>query len=120
MEPLRPPLPALDGGWGWMVVAGCGLMYFLQGVYERSFGVVYVSVLDKFDCSAAMASTAGGLFSAFRLGCGTYPYSICRLFYTLHTEFHTFHTFHMKCMQLVMKVSTALQKQSGIPTQITD
>ena len=68
----KKSLPALDGGWGWMCVVGCGLMHFLQGGNGRSFGVVYVKMLDKFDCSAAMGSTIGGLFSAFRMGCGRY------------------------------------------------
>jgi len=62
--------PALDGGWGWMCVFGCWFMHFLLGGFGRSFGVVYVEMLNRFECSATTGSTLGGLFTAVRMGAG--------------------------------------------------
>jgi len=67
------PIPAqekLDGGWGWMVVFGCAFMHFLFGGFERSFGVVYVQLLDRFEISATVAAVMGGMFTTFRFGLG--------------------------------------------------
>ena len=61
---------APDGGWGWMCVLGCALMHFLLGGYGRSYGLIYVQMLERFHCSAAMGSTIGGVFTAVRMGCG--------------------------------------------------
>ena len=69
--PIRQKMGgAPDGGWGWMCVLGCALMHFLLGGYGRSYGLIYVQMLERFHCSAAMGSTIGGVFTAVRMGCG--------------------------------------------------
>jgi len=70
-DPKKKDLPpALDGGWGWMCVFGCWFMHFLLGGFGRSFGVVYVEMLHRFECSATIGSTIGGLFTAVRMCTG--------------------------------------------------
>lgn len=61
---------ALDGGWGWMVVVGCSIVFMSFGGPERAYGVLYVYLLDKFNDSATVTAWAGGLTVAIRLGLG--------------------------------------------------
>ena len=36
-----------DGGWGWFCVLGCAMMHYLLGGTERSFGIIYIELLDR-------------------------------------------------------------------------
>lgn len=49
---LVPP----DGGWGWLVLFGCTLINFLLPGTIKSFGVLFVEFLEKFESSEVAAS----------------------------------------------------------------
>ena len=44
------PVPvATDGGWGWVVLAGAFVAYFLADGWSYSFGVLFPSLLENFE-----------------------------------------------------------------------
>ena len=58
---------AVDGGWGWVVVAGsCICQFFSIGV-NRSMGVIFVLLQERFEASATdtalVASIKGSVFA---------------------------------------------------------
>ena len=65
-EQWRASVP--DGGWGWFVVLGCTFMHFLIGGVNRSYGVVFLQLRQKFHSSAAITAWVGGMATAFRMG----------------------------------------------------
>ncbi|XP_064649546.1 monocarboxylate transporter 13-like [Lineus longissimus] len=66
IKEIIPP----DGGWGWFCVIGCALMHtFLIGT-ERTFGLLYLELVDKFNESAALTAWVGSLTTALRMGLG--------------------------------------------------
>ena len=67
---------APDGGWGWMCVFGCALMHFLVIGYNRSYGLVYMRLRDRFDSSAALTAWIGGFSIAMRMGCSERTYAL--------------------------------------------
>ena len=69
VEPLENRKRALDGGWGWMCVFGCTLMFFLIGGYGRSYGLIYLQLRNHFNSSAALTAWVGGGSVALSQGC---------------------------------------------------
>ena len=69
VKPLKNRKRALDGGWGWMCVFGCTLMYFLIGGYVRSYGLIYLQLRKHFNSSAALTAWVGGGSVAISLVC---------------------------------------------------
>ena len=45
--------PVPDGGWGWAVVVGCFTSSFVVASLPRSFGVVIIELMDKFQAPSA-------------------------------------------------------------------
>ena len=57
---------AVDGGWGWMVVLGsCLCHFFLIGI-NRSMGIVYVMLQERFEASATDTALAAAIFVSVR------------------------------------------------------
>ena len=57
-----------EGGYGWLCVLGCALMHVLLGGMARSYGVIYIELLERFGQSAASTAWVGGLMTAIRMG----------------------------------------------------
>ena len=57
---------APDGGWGWMVILGSFLVHFLLGGLNRSWGVFYIQLRDRYHSSAAITNWIGGAAIATR------------------------------------------------------
>jgi MFS family permease len=59
-------MKAVDGGWGWMVVVGsCLCHFFLIGI-NRSMGIVFVLLRERFDVTATQSSLAASIFVSVR------------------------------------------------------
>jgi len=57
---------AADGGWGWMVVLGsCVCHFFLLGI-NRSMGLVFVLLQERFEASATDTALAASIFVSVR------------------------------------------------------
>lgn len=56
-----------DGGWGWLVALGSFMAHVLAGGFDRSGGVFYLRLLDRFGGSSAATAWAFALFSSFRV-----------------------------------------------------
>ena len=56
----------IDGGWGWLVVFGAGLMHFLLVGTARSLGVIYVVLRDRFNSSATETAMVAAIFNTTR------------------------------------------------------
>lgn len=61
------PNDYMDHGWAWIVMLGSSLMHFLVGGYSRSYSLVYMYLLERFDSSAAVTAWVGGASSAIRM-----------------------------------------------------
>jgi len=62
---------AADGGWGWMVVVGsCICHFFLFGI-NRSMGIVFVLLQERFEASATDSALAASIFVSVRAFGGT-------------------------------------------------
>ena len=59
MAPSTSPAP--DGGWGWVVVAACFVHSFNVASMARTFGVVIIELMHKFDSPSAQVA---GVLSA--------------------------------------------------------
>ncbi|XP_070564039.1 monocarboxylate transporter 13-like isoform X2 [Ptychodera flava] len=51
----------LDGGYGWVVVFGCFILFTLSFGESFAFGVLFVAFLDAFDATKAEAAWIGSL-----------------------------------------------------------
>ena len=74
---VKPP----DGGWGWVVVGGCFIAFFLGGGLSRSFTLIYQHMLVVFGQSAAATSATAALFGSVKM-CSSKWY----LLYILNTS----------------------------------
>ncbi|GAB1602507.1 monocarboxylate transporter 12-like [Argonauta hians] len=68
-EQSREP-KAPDGGWGWLVVLGSAITHAIIGGLERSSGILYLELIDKFNKSATETAWVISLTSSTRLICG--------------------------------------------------
>ena len=59
-KPTLVPM-ALDGGWGWMVLFGSFMAYFIADGWAYSFGVYYVDLLEYFQESKGKTALVGAL-----------------------------------------------------------
>ncbi len=56
------PTPiALDGGWGWVVVVGSFLAYFIADGWSYSFGIIYPNLLEHFHEGKGTTAIIGAL-----------------------------------------------------------
>jgi len=60
-----------DGGWGWMVVLGSTLSHCLLPGLGRTFGVIYLVLLERFQESAGKTSLVLAIFNTCRQLFGT-------------------------------------------------
>ena len=58
-KPLRPP--PMDGGWGWMCVVGLFIHCFILVGTGRSFTIVYVELIDRYNKSAVATSVIASI-----------------------------------------------------------
>ncbi|KAK6196012.1 hypothetical protein SNE40_001318 [Patella caerulea] len=56
--------PAVDGGYGWVVVGACFVIHMFQVGYIRAFGLLFVKFLEEFKAPASVTSTIMGIQSA--------------------------------------------------------
>lgn len=60
---------APEGGWGWAVVLGTFVVYWMIPGMIRSYGAVYLEILETFpDCTAAEAGWIPALLSSISIG----------------------------------------------------
>ncbi|XP_013406716.1 monocarboxylate transporter 9 [Lingula anatina] len=71
---------APDGGWGWMCVFGCFIVSILGAGMDRTFGVIYLILIDMFGSSAKLTGGILSVFSACRLCLGPVSSSLANLF----------------------------------------
>ena len=65
---------APDGGWGWMVVTGSFIMHLLLGGLNRSYGVVYIHLRERFHSGSALTAWVGSASLAVRWFCSECQY----------------------------------------------
>ena len=68
---------AVDGGWGWMVVLGSCICHFVLLGVNRSMGIVYVLLQERFEASATDTALAASIFVSVRAFGGTLVYPSC-------------------------------------------
>ena len=56
---MMPEAP--DGGWGWMVVFAMAICHAVYGIAVRSFGVIFIELLNRFEGSATATAWVGAL-----------------------------------------------------------
>lgn len=54
---LVPP----DGGWGWWVVFGAFVSYFIADGLQYSFGVFLKDISDSLECTTSQVALAGAI-----------------------------------------------------------
>ena len=59
-----------EGGWGWMIVAGCFLNQLLFEGLVRCYGFMYLALQDRFHESAIMTSWIQAGFGGLALVMG--------------------------------------------------
>lgn len=69
-SPLDKALVYPDGGWGWFCVVGSFIATFILGGVEKSFGLIFGEIEDKFHASALATSWVGSLSTTCRLTLG--------------------------------------------------
>ncbi|KAK3599250.1 hypothetical protein CHS0354_012860 [Potamilus streckersoni] len=77
-DPNKPSPP--DGGWGWFVVLGSALIHILLGGFERSSGVLFLELRDRFGQSASATAWVSAIFSTCRLMMGPLASAMCHRF----------------------------------------
>lgn len=66
---FKPP----DGGYGWAVVVGAFMVQFLVSGLVKSYGVLFVEVLEAFsDTSTAVAAWIPAILATLCLALGLY------------------------------------------------
>ncbi|XP_030763172.1 monocarboxylate transporter 14-like [Sitophilus oryzae] len=60
VEETKPKIP--DGGWGWIVVAGCFFINLVADGVGSTFGLLNVEFLNEFKASNSATSLIGSLF----------------------------------------------------------
>lgn len=60
-------MTAPDGGWGWVVAWAACLVYVILGGIERSYGVWYIEILDRYEASSAFTEWLIGVHVSLRL-----------------------------------------------------
>ena len=58
---MTPPHSAPDGGWGWICVLGASIMFIIFGATIRGFGVIYLTLLERYNQSATATSWVGAI-----------------------------------------------------------
>ncbi|XP_013406720.1 monocarboxylate transporter 12-like isoform X2 [Lingula anatina] len=71
---------APDGGWGWMCVLGCFTVHILVAGMDRTFGVIYLILIDMFGSSAKLTGGVLSVFSACRHCLGPVSNSLANQF----------------------------------------
>ena len=69
---LAPP----EGEWGWVVVVGSAMIFFLGGGLSRSFTLIYQQLITQFGKSAAATSATAALFGIVKM-CSSKFFSSC-------------------------------------------
>jgi len=57
---------AADGGWGWMVVLGSCICHFVLLGINRSMGIIFVLLRERFEASATDTALAASIFVSVR------------------------------------------------------
>ena len=64
----KPATPiAMDGGWGWVVVLGAFLAYFIADGWSYSFGIFFTDLLSYFHQGKGKTAVIGALLYGFPL-----------------------------------------------------
>ncbi|KAL3871116.1 hypothetical protein ACJMK2_039135 [Sinanodonta woodiana] len=71
---------APDGGWGWFVVLGSALIHILLGGFERSSGVLFLELKDRFGQSASATAWVSAIFSTSRFMMSPVASAMCHRF----------------------------------------
>ena len=68
---IARPQENIDGGYGWVIVFSSFLMHFVLLGLTRSFGIIYIALLRRFDNSAAEVASTSAVFNAVRMILGS-------------------------------------------------
>ncbi|XP_013406562.2 monocarboxylate transporter 14-like [Lingula anatina] len=71
---------APDGGWGWMCVLGFFTVNILGAGMDRTFGVIYLILIDMFGSSAKLTGGILSVFSTCRYCLGPVSSSLANIF----------------------------------------
>jgi len=71
---------APDGGWGWLVVLGAFMIYFMCQGFLFSFGVFVEDFVDYFESSKSAVGGVGSLMIAMAAASGNCDYLISEIF----------------------------------------
>nr|XP_006818660.1 PREDICTED: monocarboxylate transporter 12-like [Saccoglossus kowalevskii] len=71
----KPDKDPPDGGWGWLVVVGAFIVFFMSSGSYFAFGVLYVAFIDAFEESKAATAWVGSIYYLFLVMAG--PFGIC-------------------------------------------
>ena len=64
---MAPAPIAMDGGWGWVVVLGAFLAYFIADGWSYSFGIFFTDLLEYFHQGKGKTALIGALLYGFPL-----------------------------------------------------
>ena len=64
---MAPTPIAMDGGWGWVVVLGAFLAYFIADGWSYSFGIFYTDLLEYFHEGKGKTAVIAALLYGFPL-----------------------------------------------------
>lgn len=77
----------LDGGYGWVVVFGAFFVQFWVAGLVKSYGVLYVEVMETFkDSSASVASWIPAILTCLCLALGELSAIVCHGYIVVHTS----------------------------------
>lgn len=80
VKPVRAQQP-LDGGYGWLVVFGAFSIQFWVAGLVKSYGVLFVEILETFpNSSTAVASWIPAILSALCLALAPLSSALCQRF----------------------------------------
>ncbi|XP_012252164.2 monocarboxylate transporter 12 [Athalia rosae] len=78
-RPKNPNLIPLDGGYGWVIVFGAFFVQFWVAGLVKSYGVLYVEVMETFkDSSASVASWIPAILSCLCLALAPVTSMLCQ------------------------------------------
>ncbi|KAL8559816.1 hypothetical protein ACOMHN_030152 [Nucella lapillus] len=69
-----------DQGWAWLVCLGCFIAHFLIGGFDRSDGVMFLQLTDRFQQSASLTAWPSALCSTTRLLLGPFATAVSNRF----------------------------------------
>ena len=61
---VNKPLPALDGGYAWVILGASFFMHFILGGWRRSYSLMLIEIKEQYGTSTGVAAWIGGCASS--------------------------------------------------------